>query len=420
MFTTYDSDTVAIFFMAISFLLWWLKDRQNLWIKYAIALPLVWFYVIMAGAAPSAIRAAIMFSLLAFSVMLQKENNSLNTLFATAFLLLCAQPMWLFSLGFQLSFAAVLSIILFYKPVYNWLSPKHKITRELWATVAASIAAEVLIAPLVVYYFHTFPLLFIVANVAAYLFMSVALILSMAIILLSWIPIAATGIGLFTVWLVTVFDRFVLWLQGLNPVSFHFLMLNSVELILVYATMCGVALFLIWKNKPVLFASLIATSLLLFSFCHNEWVRLHQHRIVVYNTGNANHIEMIKGSSYTVINADTGMQKKTEYAVKPAHINWQAWKKDSATQNEIFEVEGKTTLVLNRDLISNYRFPVDYLVINYTGQPDLVRLQKIFSPSTIVLGNNYTIKEQEKITKDLVNRGINIYPVSERGAFVVN
>ncbi len=67
---------VAIFFMAISFLLLWLRHKQHMWIKYAIALPLVWFYVLMAGAAPSAIRAAVMFSLLAFSVMLEKNNNS--------------------------------------------------------------------------------------------------------------------------------------------------------------------------------------------------------------------------------------------------------------------------------------------------------------------------------------------------------
>ena len=42
---------VLIFFIFISALLWWIRDKKHLWIKYAIALPLVWFYVLMAGAA---------------------------------------------------------------------------------------------------------------------------------------------------------------------------------------------------------------------------------------------------------------------------------------------------------------------------------------------------------------------------------
>jgi len=411
---------VAIFFMAISFLLWRLKHRKHLWIKYAIALPLVWFYVIMAGAAPSAIRAAIMFSLLAFSVMLQKDNNSLNTLFATAFLLLCAQPMWLFSLGFQLSFAAVLSIILFYKPIYSWLTPKYKILRGLWATVAASISAELLVAPLVIYYFHIFPLLFIIANVAAYIFMSVVLILSMAIIAMSWIPIIATGIGIVTVWLVTVFDKFVSFLQGLNPESFHFLVLSTVELMLIYTAISGVLLFLVKKKRQALFTSLIAACLVLISFCHNEWLRLHQYRFIVYNTGKADRIELIKGGSFAIINSDTGSQEKTGFVVRPAHTNWQAWKNDIASPGEIFDIGGKTVLLLNGEINSTSQFPVDYLVVNYTAQPDLSRLQKIFSPSAIIIGNNYSRKEQDRIIKDFGNKGINIYSVSEKGAFVMN
>ena len=76
--------------------------------------------------------------------MFQKNNNSLNQLLATAFVLLCAQPEWLFSLGFQLSFVAVLSLILFYKWVYKWISPANKIAALLWSVVAASIAAVIL------------------------------------------------------------------------------------------------------------------------------------------------------------------------------------------------------------------------------------------------------------------------------------
>ncbi len=412
---------VAIFFFVISYLLWWLRNKKHLWVKYAIALPLVWFYVVMAGSSPSAIRAAVMFTLLAFSVMLQKNNNSLNQLFATAFVLLCAQPMWLFSAGFQLSFVAVLSLVLFYAPVYKWVNPSRRIPRALWGVVAASIAAEVLVAPLVIYYFHTFPLLFVIANVIAYLFMSLVLILAIAIIALFFIPVAAKVIGLCTVWIVTWFDKIVTWLQGCNPMSFHFLTLTTSELILVYLAITGVTVFLLKKQKPALFMGLGALCLLLLSFGINGWVTMRQLRFVVYNTGKANQIELLRGNTYTVVSTDTSAAKKIAYATKPAHTCWRAWTQTPGlpdTSNQVFNIGGKKVLVLNREQNSVASFPVDYLIVNYTGA-ELPKLQQAFLPKQMVIGNNYTRKQQDKLVKESADAGINVHFTSRDGAFVL-
>lgn len=318
---------VAIFFIVISFLLRWLKHKKYLWVRYAIALPLVWFYVVMAGSSPSAIRAAVMFSLLALGVMLQKNNNSLNQLFATAFVLLCAEPMWLFAVGFQLSFVAVLSIILFYGPIYKWLSPKYLPTKALWSTVAASMAAEILVAPLVIYYFHNFPLMFIVANVAAYIFMSVVLILGLVVIVLSFVPVAAAVLGLGIGGLVDIFGRMVSWLQQFNPPSFHFLVLTGTELVLTYACIAGFAVFMMRKQKSALFTGLSMSIVLMVLLCYDQWSSLRQHRLVVYNINGINRIERIEGPHYSVVSADTGNIKKIAYASAAAHTQWRAWRK---------------------------------------------------------------------------------------------
>jgi competence protein ComEC len=412
---------VAIFFIVISFLMWWLKDKKHLWMKFAIALPLVWFYVLMAGAPPSAVRAALMFSLLAFAVILQKNTNSLNQLFATAFLLLCAQPMWLFSAGFQLSFVAVLSLILFYTPIHKWWSPTNKVAALLWGTVAASIAAEILVAPIVIYYFHTFPLMFIVANVLAYLFMSFVLVLGIAIIVLSFIPIVAKIISICTVWIVTVFDRIVIWLQSLNPASFHFIALKGTELFLLYIVITGISVFFLKKQKASLFIGLGTLCLLMILLCNNKWERLHQRKFVVYNTAHANQIELIQGKYYSIIGKDTSIDAKTAYAVKPAHINWQAWEKANNTKEEVFDVGGKSVLILNAAPINNGdHFPVDYLVINYQAPADPMVLRDIFSPSVIIAGNTFSQKRQERFINSCIDSGIKARSVAESGAFVLN
>lgn len=410
---------VAIFFIVISFLLRWLKHKKHLWVRYAIALPLVWFYVVMAGSSPSAIRAAVMFSLLAVGVMLQKNNNSLNQLFATAFLLLCAEPMWLFAVGFQLSFVAVLSIILFYGPIYKWLSPKYLLTKTLWSTAAASLAAEILIAPLVIYYFHNFPIMFIVANVAAYIFMSVVLILGMGVIVLSFVPETATLLGWCIGWLVNVFGSMISWLQQFNPPSFHSLVLTDAELVLTYACIAGFAVLMMRKQKSALFTGVSMSIVLMVLLCYDQWSSLRQQRLIVYNINGINRIERIEGKRYSVLSQDTGNIKKIAYTTSAAHTQWHAWRKGDDT-SEVFVVNGKTVLVLNREVFGTGALPADYVIINYTGYTDPALLKRMFSPALVVVGNNYTHAQQKKFVAACENVGMRVHSIANNGAFVMN
>ena len=412
---------VMIFFTFISALLWWMKDRKHLWVKYLIALPLVWFYVVMAGSSPSAIRAAIMFSLLAFGIMFQKNNNSLNQLFATAFLLLCAQPSWLYSAGFQLSFVAVLSIIIFYTPIYKLIPrPKYWVSHRVWQAIAASLAAEILVAPIVIYYFHNFPVFFLVANVLAFAFMEVVLLAGIAIILLSFIPVLAHIIGAITIRLVVIFGKLIGMLQYFNPPSFRSLSLSAWELLLLYIAISGIAFFILRKQKPALFAGLGALCLFLLSSCFGEWANLHQQHLVVYNAGKGNHIERIDGKYCRVLHTDTAAAKKIAYATTPAHIQWQAERAAQTNKNEIQLVGSKKVLLLNAPVTGSIAFPVDDVIINYTGAVDLKKLMDVFSPEHIVIGNNYSRQQIESIVKASTGTHAPLHIIAWDGAFVVD
>ncbi len=412
---------VLIFFGLISVLLWWLKDKQHFWIKYLMALPLVWFYVLMAGAGPSAVRAAIMFSLLAGSIIFQKNNNSLNTLFGTAFVLLCGQPMWLFSIGFQLSFAAVLSIIIFYRPLYKLLAPSNNIARTVWKTIAASIAAELLVAPMVIYYFQSFPLLFIVANVVAFMFMEVVLWLGMGIIAFAWLPGVAKIIGWVTIWWATYFDNIVVWLQQFNPHSFRRLSLSGFEVVAVYIFIAGIATFLMKKQKAGLYTGLAACCVLVAWLCADQWASLHQQRLVVYNIAKTNRIELITGKTGHVLSNDTLSMKKMQYATDPAHINWRVSKCDSNAYPHIFHVAGKTVLALDKEIDATTDvLHVDCVIINYTGNIVAADLQRVFTPSVVVIGNNYSEKQQGAFAETCKAAHIDCHTVAKQGAFILN
>ena len=97
----------------------------------------LWGYAFITGLSPSVIRAVTMFSFFAFAKIINRQTNSINTLFLSYFTLLLLNPMWLFQVGFQLSYLAVF-FILWILPVFNKLYyTKNRIVKRLWGIITA-------------------------------------------------------------------------------------------------------------------------------------------------------------------------------------------------------------------------------------------------------------------------------------------
>ena len=412
---------VMMFFVLIGWLMLWLKHRKYRWVQYVIALPLVWIYVVMAGASPSAIRAAVMFSVLALGFVMDKDNNALNQLLATAFILLCAQPSWLYSLGFQLSFVAVLSLILFYSPIHRLYRPAFRskigqwLVKNIWATICASFAAEILVAPLSIYYFHNFPAMFLVANVLAAIFMFAVLILGILTVVTRFIAPIATVVGQLDILVVKCFSGLVNALQQLSPASFHYLQLSAIQLACIYIVIAGLGILLLLRNKKGAFISLAATIVLLLSLIADKYHSLQQDRLIVYNTSGKPRVERITGDGYTMLSTDMANTQKISYATTPAHIALQAWHQHKIGDQRLFLVNGKRILILDTPAAAGH-FPVDYLILNYHAGPDLAMLQTIYTPKAIILGNNYSYKERQQWNKVSAAQ---LYKVGDNGAFTI-
>ncbi|MCY7423018.1 MAG: ComEC family competence protein, partial [Chitinophagaceae bacterium] len=129
------------------------KKRKWLWwIKPLVILLVIWIFSLIAGAAPSILRSAVMFTFILAGESLAKKLTIYNTLAASAFTLLCFNPFALWDVGFQLSYAAVLSIVLFMQPVYNWFYFKNKFLRAVWKLNAVTLSAQILTVPIVCYH----------------------------------------------------------------------------------------------------------------------------------------------------------------------------------------------------------------------------------------------------------------------------
>jgi len=143
----------------------WMPDSTiKKWTAPPMMLLVLWGFALLTGAGPSIVRAAVMFSFIIVANVVKQNSSILNSLAASAFFLLLLHPFYLWDIGFQLSYAAVLSIVLYQKNIYDSLYFKYKWMQACWQLNAVTISAQILTLPLVIYHFHQFPNYFILSN----------------------------------------------------------------------------------------------------------------------------------------------------------------------------------------------------------------------------------------------------------------
>ncbi|HON19139.1 MAG TPA: ComEC/Rec2 family competence protein [Salinivirgaceae bacterium] len=149
-------------------LLYLLKPIQNfrggVYVRNIIAIILLFSYAVFTGMTPSVLRATLMFSFLIIGQMFNRKYSSINSLFASAFILTLFNPNFIYDVGFQLSYVAVLGIILFYKPINAWVTSENSFLTKVWSMCALSLAAQIATTPISLFYFHQFPTYFLLGN----------------------------------------------------------------------------------------------------------------------------------------------------------------------------------------------------------------------------------------------------------------
>lgn len=140
---------VGIVFMLVNFLLFWLPlFRYGPILRAAAAVVLIWLYAAVTGFAPSAVRAACMFTGLQTAVATSRTHESFNVLCGTAAVMLGIAPAMLFDVSFLMSFVAVAAITLWLPPLYAVLRCGRRWIDALWGLFLVGAVCTVALAPL--------------------------------------------------------------------------------------------------------------------------------------------------------------------------------------------------------------------------------------------------------------------------------
>ena len=178
---------LMIIYGVISLFVGWHRIRMVSQVLIVLA---IWGFAFLVGLAPSVMRAAFMISVYTLLSLGHRERMSVNTLAFTASVMLIIRPLAIYDMGFQLSFAAVLAILLF-DPLFERLLPadvlqRHRWLRVLWGLTTVSLSAQIGTAPLVAYYFERFSTYFLLANYVVIPLATLILYLALATIAVCW------------------------------------------------------------------------------------------------------------------------------------------------------------------------------------------------------------------------------------------
>lgn len=198
---------VAIILSIVLTLLFPLSLQGHHNIRRILAICIIWIYVIFTGCYPSTVRAALMATFLITAILLERKNSALNALFASVFIILAANPYYLWDTGLQLSFICVASILLFTSKFNPIDRHKHPATFKIVNIILISIITTACTWTLVSHYFGFVPLMFLPSN-----FLLLPLLPFFVATGLFYIVMLSLGVDLHL--MATLLDKFQLFFIG--------------------------------------------------------------------------------------------------------------------------------------------------------------------------------------------------------------
>jgi competence protein ComEC len=321
---------VGLLYIALDWLLRRVKTKHKAWKWFSVLLQLVflWTFAFVTGASAAVLRSAAMLSIVIFGNAIQRNTSGYNTLTATAFGLLCVNPFWVWNIGFQLSFLAVLGLLFLYRPVYQLVTvdfglPKIKKTAPktikyrfwsstewlvdwAWNVTAVSIAAQITTLPLALYYFHQFPLYFWFSGLIVIPLATLALWLGVLAILTNWLPFVGKIFGFLLYATVWAMNKSLMLIEKLPLALIDGFWLEKWQMWCFYGIILGVIVTIYTKKLNTAFIPLGLAMVWAVFNAINVWNTQNEHNIWVHQAYRRTIVGAVGGNEAVYYNDATG------------------------------------------------------------------------------------------------------------------
>ena len=397
-------------------------------LQVVLILGCLWLFSLITGAAASVLRSAVMFTFIALGKNFFRQTSVYNSLAASAFVMLCFNPYFLWDVGFQLSYLAVGGIIAFQKPIYNCFYIKNKWLNKVWQLMAISLAAQLLTFPVCIYYFHQFPNLFLITNIIAVPLSGIILYAEIALIAFSWVPFVGVYIGKLVSGLVWMMNKIILWINERSFAVWDKIPATVLSTWLLYAVVIGLSIWLISKNKKYVQPALLCFFAFVLLHTYNRWQTLNQQKIIVYNVPRYQAIDFVNGTNYQFVGDSLLLEDGLlqNFHLKPGRIALQLNKRkdpvEGFSQHEMFyQFQRKRIMIVDKPIsiaATEKKINIDLVIISGNPKLSISQLAQAINCNRFIFDASNPLWKIEKWQKECKALQLSSHAVSADGAFV--
>lgn len=380
----------------------------------------LWLYAVIAGLSASVVRAVTMFTAVAIGIYTNRPSNIYNTLITSMFFLLLVRPSFLFDVGFQLSYTAVFAIVWIQPKLYGLVDSDSWLIDKTWQLFTVSLAAQIGVLPLSIYYFHQFPGLFFISNLVIIPFLGIILTFGVVVILLSLLSGLPQILADIYMFIIDKMNSFVGWVS--NQEAFIIQNINfSIWLLIVSYVV--IVVFFKWTEKTT-FKRLIFLSsfVIIFQFViiYEKYERQTSEEFIVFQKTKESIIGNRNGDNLA-LNSSNNKLAMLSSPVKNYVIGAGVKEVNMMNENQHLFIFNKSKIIVVDSLgIYNFR-EIDSCIVLLRDSPkiNLERLLEIIKPTKIIAdGSNY--KSYVKLWKQTcLKNKTPFYSTLQNGAFML-
>ncbi len=429
---------VGIIYLLASFLLGFLNRKK--WqktLKQILLLALVWFYALLAGLSPSILRASLMISFVIIGEMIRRKGFVINSIAASAFILLCINPNNLFEIGFLLSYSAVMGIIVLHRPIYSWFVIKNKLLDTAWEYTAVALSAQIATIPFTLFYFQQFTTYFWLSNLFMTPISFVVVISGMILLLVSWVPYLNTLVG-YLVWgAVYVMNWVVAKVESIPYSIIKGLYVNDFEFAVLLVSLLLLLLTIVLRKRRLFVAMLAALLVVMASVTFRLYNSEQQQGMTAFSLRNHTAIDFVMGGEHILLADSTLMadESTVDYSLKGAwskrHLSYHpqviGFEEDYANdylckKSNLVSFDNKLLAIWEDQGISDslsFRLPVDYLLIVGKQKPDVQSIVNGYEAKMLLIDGSVPRYLAEKWMDQAQSFDIPYYNIGD-GAFLSN
>ncbi|TJZ50822.1 ComEC family competence protein [Sphingobacterium olei] len=417
---------VGLVFGLLTFCLGWI-DRFPFGraIRCSIILLCVWAYVILTGMAPPILRAGIMITFFLFSIWIGRKQNVLNTLAASAFFILLFAPKSLFDIGFQLSYLAMLGILILYPILKSLYKPSSKYLNWVVEYSYVSFAAQLFTIPAVLYYFGQFPTYFLVGNLFIALPSTIIMYVGLG---LSIIPFDLVNIylGVILDYVISFSLAGLKWLDRLPMAVIKGISWNVLQILLAFLMLSFLICAFNYRNKQALKGVGVTFFILSILVSLQVIEKMSYKGIAIYNLRSAIGVASIHNGTVVLFSSLDSLNHPTlKYSVLP-HLRQYSREEDirfytippSRHYNYVLSIANKKILVLEEKLNNNELEDIDAVLWRKNNDNLVSEIASRVQPSFFLFDGSNSDRTLSKIKSQLVGNNNSDYFLKNNFAYV--